>query len=138
DRSLERTHAGLGVGLTLSRRLVELHGGTLTAASAGLGGGSEFTVRMPIDARAAAESVPQGLGAEGLTRHRVLLADDNLDFVNSMAMLLAAGGHDVRVAHDGAQALDVARDFRPEFAFIDIGMPKVNGYDVARRLRAQD
>jgi signal transduction histidine kinase len=135
DRSLERTQAGLGVGLTLARRLVELHQGTLSGASEGLNKGSEFTVSIPVAQRAGVDVPAQRPAAEGMPRHRVLLADDNVDFVSSLAALLAADGHDVRVAHDGAQALELARQFDPEFAFLDIGMPKVNGYEVARRLR---
>jgi signal transduction histidine kinase len=135
DRSLERTQAGLGVGLTLARRLVELHGGRLSASSAGVGKGSVFTVCVPLAERAATEAVEAQTRADAAPRHRVLLADDNVDFVSTMAALLSAGGHDVRVAHDGAEALEVAREFNPEFAFLDIGMPKVNGYEVARRLR---
>jgi two-component system, sensor histidine kinase len=137
DRSLERTQAGLGVGLTLARRLVELHGGTLSAASDGPGRGSIFTVTVPLTERQARPEAPLAARSDSGQRHRVLLADDNVDFVTTLAMLLSAGGHDVRVAHDGAQALEVARDFNPEFAFLDIGMPKVNGYEVARRLRDQ-
>ena len=135
DRSLERTQAGLGVGLTLARQLVGLHGGTLSAASDGPGRGSTFTVTVPLAQRQALPETPPEARADTGQRHRVLLADDNVDFVTTLAMLLSAGGHEVRVAHDGAQALEVAREFRPEFAFLDIGMPKVNGYEVARRMR---
>jgi CheY-like chemotaxis protein len=138
DRSLERTQAGLGVGLTLSRTLVELHGGSIDVASAGKGQGSEFTVRLPASltrleeaAGAAGRGSPEGRG------RRVLLADDNEDFVNSLGQLLASRGHDVRVAYDGAEAISAAREFQPEIAFLDIGMPKVHGYEVARRLRAE-
>jgi signal transduction histidine kinase len=135
DRSLERTQAGLGVGLTLARRLVELHGGTLGVSSLGLGHGSEFTVTIPTTTRVTAVE-PDADPAQGSrARHRVLLADDNVDFVTSLATLLAAEGHDVRVAHDGAQALELARGFNPDFAFLDIGMPKLNGYEVARQMR---
>jgi two-component system, sensor histidine kinase len=137
DRTLERSQAGLGVGLTLARRLVELHDGTLGARSAGPGKGSEFTVRLPVsrqhlDPAASARPVDD---AESRTR-RILLADDNADFANSLGQLLSAQGHDVRIAYDGAQALQAARDFNPQIAFVDIGMPKVHGYEVARRLRA--
>jgi len=133
------------VGLTLARRLVGLHDGTITAYSAGLGKGSEFIVRLPLaHAKPAAadrhdEDQPEGaMNASGPVPgrgRRVLLADDNVDFATSLAAVLARGGHEVRVAHDGAQALREVETFRPEFAFLDIGMPKVHGYELARRLR---
>jgi two-component system, sensor histidine kinase len=145
DRSLTRTQAGLGVGLTLARRLVGLHDGTITAYSAGLGKGSEFIVRLPLaegktiasqpgdrEERDAAMRGPASAPGRG---RRVLLADDNVDFASSLAAVLARGGHEVRVAHDGAEALREVESFRPEFAFLDIGMPKVHGYELARRLR---
>jgi len=135
DRSLERTQAGLGVGLTLARRLVELHGGTISAMSTGRGQGSVFTVRVPLVEGVRESAAPSRAQDASAGHFRVLLADDNVDFVSSLAALLSAGGHDVRVAHDGAQALELARQFDPQFAFLDIGMPKVNGYEVARRLR---
>jgi CheY-like chemotaxis protein len=138
DRSLERTQAGLGVGLTLSRRLVELHEGRVDVASAGKGQGTEFTVRLPAS-RTRFEEVRVRDGSdpnEGRGK-RVLLADDNADFVDSLGHILSARGHDVRIAYDGAEALAAAAEFRPEIAFVDIGMPKVHGYEVARRLRAE-
>jgi signal transduction histidine kinase/CheY-like chemotaxis protein len=136
DRSLTRTQAGLGVGLTLARRLVALHDGTITAVSDGEGQGSEFIVRVPLagatlEPEVRADSPPGG----EMTPRRILLADDNVDFANSLASLLSARGHQVRVARDGAEALRAAADFNPDFAFLDIGMPKVHGYEVARRLR---
>jgi signal transduction histidine kinase len=136
DRSLTRAHAGLGVGLTLARRLIALHGGTITAYSAGLGRGSEFVVRLPLareGARPEAPAAPREPRPAG-TR-RVLIADDNAEFADSLAALLGARGHEVRVAHDGAQALREVETFTPEFALLDIGMPKVHGYELARRLR---
>jgi signal transduction histidine kinase len=137
DRSLERSQAGLGVGLTLAKRLVTLHGGTIGARSAGTGLGSEFEVRLPL-AETTAIAAPTHPQARALRRpRRILVADDNVDAATSLASLLAARGHDVRVAHDGAQALAVAREFEPEVAFLDIGMPKVQGYEVARRLREE-
>jgi signal transduction histidine kinase len=136
DRSLTRVQAGLGVGLTLARRLVALHGGTLTASSEGVGKGSEFIVRLPLAGTKIVEEAPAGEGiAADTPGRRILLADDNVDFANSLAALLATHGHEVRVARDGAEALRTAADFNPEFAFLDIGMPKVHGYEVARRLR---
>ena len=138
DRSLERSQAGLGVGLTLSKRLVELHDGFLEARSAGAGQGSEFVVRLPLSsARLDAAAAAPGPGPAASSGRRVLLADDNVDFATSLGQLLAARGHDVRVVHDGAAALATAAQFAPEIAFIDIGMPKVHGFEVARRMRAQ-
>jgi signal transduction histidine kinase len=135
DTSLERSTAGLGVGLSLARKLVELHGGSLAAASAGLGQGSEFIVTLPLMAPppAAATLAPQAEGRR--QRHRILLVDDNADFVDGIGILLSAAGHTVRVCHGGHEALDAAADFAPDFAFLDIGLPQLNGYDLARALR---
>jgi signal transduction histidine kinase/CheY-like chemotaxis protein len=137
DHSLERAHAGLGVGLTLAKRLVEMHGGTIAAASAGLGRGSEFRVRLPLAAAAGTaasdRSVPAASRAE---RRRVLIVDDNRDFASSLALLLGALGQDVDVAYDGPSAIARAERFAPHVVFLDIGLPGINGYDVARRLRA--
>jgi signal transduction histidine kinase/CheY-like chemotaxis protein len=136
DRSLTRMQAGLGVGLTLARRLVGLHGGTITAYSEGLGRGSEFIVRLPVSATAAGtEDRPARAAPAAGGPRRILLADDNVDFATSLASVLQRRGHDVRVVHDGAEALRAVETFRPEFAFLDIGMPKVHGYELARRLR---
>jgi signal transduction histidine kinase len=137
DHSLTRSQAGLGVGLTLARRLIALHGGTITAFSAGLGLGSEFVMRIPLSDSPAARPVPEVRPGPGRGRHgrRILIADDNAEFADGMAALLASRGHDVRVAHDGAEALAAVQGFTPEFAFLDIGMPKVHGYELARRLR---
>ena len=138
DRSLERSQAGLGVGLTLAQRLVELHGGRIEVKSGGQGQGSEFLVSLPVSSarmEAGAKAAPAEAAAKAL--RRVLLADDNVDFANSMGQLLISRGHDVRIAHDGADALRIAHEFQPQVAFVDIGMPKVHGYEVARRLRAE-
>jgi CheY-like chemotaxis protein len=137
DRSLERPTAGLGVGLSLARRLVELHGGTLTVRSAGLGHGSEFTVRIPVRVQSAgiAEMVPRYEDHDAATAQRILLVDDNIDFANSLALLLRELGHEVHTEHDGAAALAAVVQFKPDVAFLDIGLPKLNGYDLARRLR---
>jgi len=136
DKSLERAQSGLGVGLTLAKRLVSLHGGSIEARSEGTGKGSEFVVRLPLAERPAdgdAESPRHdGRGARG---RRVLIADDNADFANSLGSLIAGSGHDVRVAYDGAEALAAASRFRPDIAFLDIGMPRVHGYEVARQMR---
>jgi signal transduction histidine kinase len=137
DRSLERTAGGLGVGLALSRRLVELHGGSIEARSGGDGRGAEFVVRIPaLGADAGPASGAGGRSAAaGHARRRILLVDDNRDYVDSLAAVLQAEGNDVRVEHDGAAGLDAAVAFRPEYAFLDIGMPGLNGFELARRLR---
>ena len=129
---------GLGVGLSLSRKLVELHGGTLSARSEGLGKGAEFIVRMPavgVEAPAAARPTAAG-SARGARSRRVLVVDDNRDFATSLASVLQAMGHEVRVEHDGQAGLAAAESFLPHIAFLDIGMPKLNGYQLAKRLRA--
>jgi len=135
DRDLDRSQGGLGIGLCLVQRLVELHGGTVVAHSV-VGQGSEFVVRLPVGATVAlpppgstAATVPGG------QRRRVLFVDDSVDTADSMAMLLNASGHDVRVAHDGPTALHVAGDYRPDVMILDIGLPGLNGYEVARQVR---
>jgi len=136
DRTLERSQAGLGVGLTLARRLVQLHEGVIEAHSDGTGRGSEFVVRIPLSYARIADVARAAEPARAGTGRRILLADDNIDFAASLGDLLSAQGHDVRIAHDGAEALRTAEAFHPEVAFVDIGMPKVHGYEVARRMRA--
>ena len=139
DRSLEWTQAGLGVGLSLARRLTVLHGGTLDVTSAGVGQGSEFVVRLPLPAQDHASrpaNLPVVQAAAGPAGHRVLVVDDNRDFADSLATLLQTLGNEVRVANDGAAGLEMAREFVPHVAFLDIGMPKLNGFDLAMRLRA--
>jgi len=133
DRGTGR-QAGLGIGLTLARQLIQLHGGTITAASAGHGHGSTFTVRLPAvhGAPVVAYTPAVPLGAP----RRVLVADDNHDAADSLAMLLALRGHETRTAYDGEDALAVAAEFHPDVAIVDLGMPKLDGYEVARRLRA--
>ena len=139
DESLERVHGGLGVGLTLARHLIELHGGSIEARSAGIGQGSEFIVRLPrvaVDAKAMPLARRDGVATATPGQRRILIADDNVDFATSLESILQALGHDVRVTHDGLAALDVAAAFAPQVAFLDIGLPGRNGYDVARSLRA--
>jgi CheY-like chemotaxis protein len=140
ERSLERAQGGLGIGLTLVKRLVELHGGSVEARSAGLGMGAEFIVRLPEHAAAAAMPAAPAERAgpgEAARRHRILIADDNRDAADSLAVVLSVGGHEVRTAYDGQQALEVAESFQPELALLDIGMPRMNGYDAARAIRAR-
>jgi len=137
DQSLEKTRGGLGIGLSLARRLVEMHGGEITAHSAGSGTGSEFRVRLPLagPAPTAVETWHDQTVTSGA--RRLLVVDDNRDAADSLAMLLGALGHHVRTAHDGLEGLAVATEFRPEVVLLDLGMPRLNGYDTARRLRAE-
>jgi len=136
---LDRSDGGLGIGLALARGLMELHGGSLEAQSTGLGNGSTFTLRLPLEQSTAMRSAEIANAATAVTvpARRVLIADDNVDSAESLAMLLRLQGHDVEVVHDGAEALRRLEEFRPRFALLDIGMPKINGYEVARRIRAQ-
>jgi signal transduction histidine kinase/ActR/RegA family two-component response regulator len=139
DKSLERTNAGLGVGLTLARSLVALHGGTIHAESAGKGHGTTIVVRLPLAAAPslAAREAAHADDAGATSGHRVLVVDDNRDFAASLSMLLTELGNDVRIANDGAEGLEVAKSFVPTIAFLDIGMPKLNGYRLAEELRAE-
>ncbi|HZF80970.1 MAG TPA: ATP-binding protein, partial [Rubrivivax sp.] len=137
DKSLERGAAGLGIGLTLARQLVQLHGGTLSVSSQGLGHGSCFTVRLPL-LRNVPDALPAPVrAAGGVDSLTVLIADDNVDLVESMALILRSEGCEVDTAHDGDAALDAAVKRVPDIALLDIGMPGRNGYDVARQLRSQ-
>ena len=141
DRSLEKSQGGLGIGLTLVKTLVDMHGGSVGAYSAGPGHGSEFTVRLPAVALAQAQQ-PQRASGDGeqvaipATR-RILVADDNVDAAESLALLLQMMGHKVHTVHDGLAAVEAAAAFRPDIVLLDIGMPKLNGYDAARQIRGQ-
>ena len=135
DSTLERTNAGLGVGLSLARRLVELHGGTIEARSAGLNRGSEFTVRLPIVVEPELPTKTTPAAFISSETFRILLADDNVDFVNSIGALLSAMGHSVVITHNGPDALTAAARFCPDYAFLDIGLPQMSGYDLARGIR---
>ncbi len=135
--SLERPSGGLGIGLTLVKELVEMHGGTVAVSSEGLGRGSEFVVRLPAAPNVReSDRAEKGLPHEALPRSRILVVDDNVDAAQSLAMLLQMMGHDVAVAHDGHAALDAARASVPDLVLLDIGLPGMNGYEVARKLRA--
>jgi CheY-like chemotaxis protein len=135
--SLERSQGGLGVGLALVERIVKLHGGTVTAHSAGEGQGSQFIIRLPVAPaqKGAATDRREAPVRAAASRCRVLVVDDNIDAVDSLAMLLRMMGHEVETASDGEAALTKAEVFRPDVAILDIGLPKVNGYDVAKQLR---
>ena len=137
DSSLERTRAGLGVGLTLVRKLVALHGGTVEVHSDGEGSGAEFTVSLPIDPRVqtAGDTGDAPVDAPSTRPLRILVADDNDDGREMLAYLLTAEGHAVAQASDGPTAVETAESFQPDIAILDIGMPGMNGYMVARALR---
>jgi signal transduction histidine kinase/CheY-like chemotaxis protein len=135
DSTLERSVAGLGVGLSLARKLVELHGGSIEAHSAGLGHGSQFVVRLPIVVEPELPAKPTPMSFISAETYRILLADDNVDFVNSIGALLTAMGHSVVITHNGADALAAAKRFCPDYAFLDIGLPQMSGYDLARGIR---
>ena len=139
DRSLERKQGGLGLGLTLVRRLVEMHGGRVEAASAGPGLGSAFTIRLPCLAAEVVEPAPAAEPAEAARpagpARRILVVDDHQDSTDSLALFLRLRGHEVRTAHDGPTALDEIERYLPEVVFLDLGLPGMSGYDVARRVR---
>lgn len=138
DTSLERSVSGLGIGLTLAKSLVEMHGGTLAVFSAGVGCGSEFVVHLPIGPETsdsplpslAIDAVPLALG------RRILVVDDNVDAASTLAELLTMAGHTTQTAVDGLEAVDKAKAFQPDVVLLDIGLPKLNGYDACRQIRA--
>jgi CheY-like chemotaxis protein/nitrogen-specific signal transduction histidine kinase len=140
DTSLDRSQGGLGIGLTLVRAIVELHGGRIRATSRGLGRGSSFLFWLPALPGDVEE--PQSKPAHAPIRNgrhsrRLLLIDDNVDAVESLALLLSAEGHQVRTAYEGESALAVAEDFHPDLVILDIGLPGMDGYEVARKIRAR-
>jgi CheY-like chemotaxis protein len=138
EAALERSHGGLGIGLALSKALIELHDGRIEVASGGPGAGSTFTVRLPALADApSGETRRQGRGATAPLRCRILIVDDMKDSADSLALLLGAAGHLVQLAYDGESAVAAAETFRPDAVLLDLGMPSLNGYDVCRRIRAQ-
>jgi PAS domain S-box-containing protein len=140
ERRLDRSHGGLGIGLTLVRRLVEMQGGSVTATSEGAGKGSEFVVHLPALRKDRTEGVLRKQENKQVvvpsTQRRILVVDDNVDGAESLAVLLRMEGHEVQVANDGPQALAAAEDKPPEIAILDLGMPGMDGFEVARRLRA--
>jgi CheY-like chemotaxis protein len=139
DRSLEKSEGGLGVGLAIVKRLVEMHGVSVEARSEGAGKGSEFVIRLPLAAAVVPEQ-PRGGGppqTQPASCRRILIVDDNIDATASLAKLLKIMGNDVRTAHDGQSGIDAALALQPDVILLDIGMPKLNGYDAARIIRAQ-
>ena len=138
ERSLDRSQGGLGIGLALVQRLVEMHGGTVTASSV-LGEGSEFVVRLPVVSapqQRALSPPPETAQTTGPSL-RVLVVDDNVDTVTTLALLVKETGHDVRTAYDGSSVLEAALDYRPNVVLLDIGLPGLNGFEVAKKLRQQ-
>jgi signal transduction histidine kinase len=137
--ALERSQGGLGIGLSLVKGLVEMHGGSVEARSDGHGQGSQFIVRLPVAVAPQPYDHPPGDGEKGVAPVpcRVLVADDNRDAADSLAMMLKLAGNEVRTAYDGEQAVEQAEAFRPDLVLLDIGMPKLNGYEAARRIREQ-
>jgi CheY-like chemotaxis protein len=138
ERSLARSQGGLGIGLSLVQRIVEMHGGNVAAQSA-VGQGSEFVVRLPVLLTPEPRSPPPP--AEKIQPAspalRVLVVDDNVDTAGSLEMLLRESGHDVRTAHDGPAALEAGLDYRPDVALLDVGLPGLDGFEVARRMRLE-
>jgi CheY-like chemotaxis protein/two-component sensor histidine kinase len=134
--AIERSQGGLGIGLTLVKQLVAMHGGSVEATSAGLGKGSEFVVRLPVDrsplpaAAPATDAEPQSSPSR-----RILVVDDNVDSAQSLATLLTVSGHTTVTVHDGISAIEAAEKHRPDVVLLDIGLPKMNGRDVCRHLR---
>ncbi|MGE5716268.1 MAG: response regulator, partial [Acidobacteriota bacterium] len=134
----ERSQGGLGIGLTLVKSLVELHGGEVEARSEGPGLGSEFVVRLPLVTGAPAADQPAKSSSDRSARpHRVLVVDDDEDSAESLAELLRVEGNETESAHDGLEAVEMAERFRPEVALLDIGLPVLNGFEVACRIRRQ-
>lgn len=138
-RSIGQSEGGLGIGLSLAKRLVEMHGGSIEARSEGLGKGSEFVVRLPVMAQSRSEpaSSTASTGTPDSSKRRILIADDNPDVAESFEVILQTLGHDVYTARDGVEALQKAEEHRPDVIVLDIGMPKLNGYEAARRIRQE-
>jgi PAS domain S-box-containing protein len=139
DGSLERSQGGLGIGLTLVKRLVEMHGGWIEARSEGLGQGAEFVVRLPVVVGAAGPEAEGGNGEPAAPKSslRILIVDDNRDAADSLVLLLRLMGNDTRTAYDGEEGVAVAEAFQPDVILLDIGLPKLDGYEACRRIREQ-
>ncbi len=139
DRSWEKPQGGLGIGLTLVKRLVELHGGSVEARSEGVNKGSEFRARLPVAvvSRPSQSERRHTTSSADALGWRILVADDNRDAAESMSMMLRLMGNEVRTVNDGLQAIVEAAEVRPDVILLDIGMPNLNGYDVARSIRQQ-
>jgi signal transduction histidine kinase/ActR/RegA family two-component response regulator len=140
ERSLDRASGGLGIGLALVRRLIEMHGGSVSAHSGGVGQGTEMVVRLPVGIDHRAPLRPQETeeaAAPTTLSRRILIVDDNKDAADSMALLVETAGHRVRTAYDGQEALDLASAFAPDVLLLDLGVPGLNGFEIARHIRRQ-
>jgi CheY-like chemotaxis protein len=139
-RDLARSTGGLGIGLSIVKKLTELHGGTVVATSAGTGKGSEFTVRLPVEVEDVVSPVarPRDRARIRASARRILVVDDNVDAAESFAELLKEMGHEVRIATDGKAALELNGEWQAQVIFLDIGLPGMDGYEVARRMRVQN
>jgi CheY-like chemotaxis protein len=140
DTSLGRSHGGLGIGLTMVKTFVEMHDGTVEAHSDGMGKGSEFVVRLPLLAQESSLQQPQNSQSVNIAtnaRRRILVVDDNRDSTESLAMLMSLSGHEVFTAYDGLEAVEAAAKFQPDVILMDIGLPNLNGYHAASRIRKQ-
>jgi len=139
DASLEKSQGGLGIGLTLVKRLVELHGGSIQAHSDGPGKGSEFIVRLPVVSEGSAVHATDIDDAPAATKSllRILIVDDNRDAADSLSEMLKLMGNDTRTAYDGQQGVDLAGEYRPDVILLDIGLPRLNGYEACRLIREQ-
>jgi CheY-like chemotaxis protein len=135
DRALDRAEGGLGIGLTLVKRISAMHGGTVTATSPGPGKGSEFVVSLPAPENAIPPVHALKTPSQSLDPRNILVVDDNVDAAQSLTMLLGVSGHHMRTAHDGSQALELAQEDPPDLILLDIGLPGMDGYEVARRVR---
>ncbi len=137
DRALDRSEGGLGIGLSLVKRLVEMHGGSVRASSMGPGMGSEFVVRLPIQEVLSGPNDDSDAGSgTRLPGHRILVVDDNRDNAETLSSLLQMTGHETMAGHDGAQAVELAESFQPDIILMDIGLPKMNGYEACQAIRA--
>src|SRR5262249_22115049 len=139
DRSLERTQGGLGIGLSLVQREVEMHGGAILVFRDGLGKGSEFVVRLPaiVEQPTHVERAVREQSKADAADLRIVVVDDNQDSANSLGLLLRIMGNEVQIANDGEEAVKAAADFQPDVVLLDIGLPKLNGYEAARQIREQ-
>jgi CheY-like chemotaxis protein len=136
DSSIARSTGGLGIGLTLVRHLVDLHGGTVEAHSEGPGKGSEFLVRLPVNPRQIeGTTTPTPPPVTAAVSRRILVVDDNMDGADALAIVLRMAGHETRLAHGGPEALALVEEFRPEVIFLDLGMPSMDGFETAREIR---